>query len=72
VIGDAILASVLGEAEEFTYDDARRLMKNQYSRQAYREAVDEVGRTTASPVRPELNPTRGNLLFLSRQVSPGH
>jgi hypothetical protein len=40
LIGDAVLSSVLGEAQEFTYEDARRLMKNQYSRQAYREAAD--------------------------------
>jgi hypothetical protein len=40
LIGDAILAAVMGEAEEFTYDNARRLMKNQYNRQAYRDAAD--------------------------------
>lgn len=40
LIDDEILSSVLGEAEDFGYEDARRLMKNQYSREAYREAAD--------------------------------
>ncbi len=31
---------VLGNAEDFGYEDARRLMKNQYSRQQYRDVAD--------------------------------
>jgi hypothetical protein len=37
------LTSVLGEADEFAYEDARRLLKNQYSREDYREVADLPG-----------------------------
>jgi hypothetical protein len=40
LIDDEILSTVLGEAEQFAYQDARQLMKNQYSRQAYDAAAD--------------------------------
>lgn len=43
LIGDGILTSVLGGDEEFDYEAARRLMKNQYGRQAYRAAADRPG-----------------------------
>jgi hypothetical protein len=43
LIDDEVLSSVLSEAEDFGYEDARQLMKNQYSRQTYRDAADLPG-----------------------------
>jgi hypothetical protein len=40
LIGPATLTAVLGEDETFTYAGARRLMKNQYRRENYRQAAD--------------------------------
>jgi hypothetical protein len=40
-IDDATLTHILGESEDFGYEDARRLMKNQFrTRQEYRDASD--------------------------------
>lgn len=40
LIGEETLGRVLGGAKEFGYEDARRLMKNQYGREDYLEAAD--------------------------------
>jgi len=40
LITDATLAAILGPGEEFGRDDARRLMKNQYSGEQYAAAAD--------------------------------
>ena len=38
-----VLTTVLGDADEFSYEDARSLMKNQYRRRQYRQAADLPG-----------------------------
>jgi hypothetical protein len=43
LLDDEILSAVLSEAEDFGYEDARQLMKNQYRRQDYRDAADLPG-----------------------------
>lgn len=40
LIGDDQLTAVLGDADEFDSEDARRLMKNQYNAEAYGAAAD--------------------------------
>lgn len=40
LIRDATLSKTLGPARRFSHDDARRLMKNQYSAAQYEEAAD--------------------------------
>lgn len=40
LLDDEILSAVLSEAEGFAYEDAHQLMKNQYTRQDYRDAAD--------------------------------
>jgi len=42
-IDDSALAAILGTADRFTLDDARRLMKNQYSADDYAEAANLPG-----------------------------
>ena len=43
LLDDGVLSAVLTPAEDFGYEDARQLMKNQYSRQDYRDAADLPG-----------------------------
>jgi len=43
LLDDEILSAVLSEAEDFGYEDAYQLMKNQYKRQGYRDAADLPG-----------------------------
>lgn len=43
LLDDEILSAVLSEAENFGYEDAYQLMKNQYRRQDYRAAADLPG-----------------------------
>lgn len=40
LIGDAMLTAIFGPERRFTLDDARRLMKKQYSAADYRDAAD--------------------------------
>jgi hypothetical protein len=40
LIGDDILTRILGDAEEFSYSDARALLKNQRKAKEYRDAAD--------------------------------
>jgi hypothetical protein len=53
---DSTLTIVLGDAEEFTYDDVRRLLKNQGLADEYRQAAD----------RPEMRYSRKAMLGLMR------
>lgn len=43
LLGERELTQILGDAAAFSYEEARRLMKNQYGRQQYGEAVDLLG-----------------------------
>ena len=43
LLDDEILSAVMSEAEDFGYEDAHQLMKNQYKRQGYRDAADLPG-----------------------------
>lgn len=43
LLDDEILSAVLGEAEDFGYEDAYQILKKQYKRQRYREAADLPG-----------------------------
>jgi len=40
LIDDDVLTRVMGDAKDFAYEDARRLLKNQRSAQGYRDAAD--------------------------------
>jgi len=43
LIDDEILTKVVGDAEDFAYENAKLLLKNQLNRQGYREAADLEG-----------------------------
>jgi hypothetical protein len=43
LIGDDVLTAVMGDSDDFGYEDAKRLMKNQHNRAGYREAADLEG-----------------------------
>jgi hypothetical protein len=43
LIDDEILTNVMGNADDFGYDNARLLLKNQLDRQGYRDAADLEG-----------------------------
>lgn len=43
LIDDEILTKVVGDGEDFTYENAKLLLKNQLNRQGYREAADLKG-----------------------------
>jgi len=43
LLDDDDLTQAMGTAEDFSYQDAKRLLKNQYKRETYREAADLPG-----------------------------
>mgnify|MGYP001364955493 CR=1 FL=1 len=57
LISDRILTAILGSQKEFSLDDARRLMKNQYSAEDYESAAD----------RPHLGFSRKAMLRMLRE-----
>ena len=54
LIDDHVLTKVMGDAGDFAYEDARRLLKKQWSAQDYRAAADLDGERFSRPAMLEM------------------